>query len=292
MITESVYTLIKYEQPLQNPELNIRRLKSIGIDEREIFSKVERILMLPEGSISLDFSGIKVSGPWGDKMPLDALGDGYRSTLGMIIDLFGWKSLHEATKKDFKIEQIIQMTGILLLDEIEQHLHPIWQKQIVNLLRREFPNIQFITTSHSPLCVVGTTDLTDEECSIVVLEQKEDYVEKRVTTPPRGKRVDQVLTSYLFDLYTTSDNLIKRDIEKYSYLYNKDRTKEEEKEMNEIIKSLDKQLGSAETELEKKVGNVLNSTLNNLFEDNVKIKAIQNHPEKFELIRQLMNLID
>ncbi len=108
-------------------------------------------------------------------------------------------------------------------------------KQIVKLLREEFPSVQFITTSHSPLCVVGTTDLTDEECSIVVLEQKEDYVEKRVTTPPRGKRVDQVLTSYMFDLYSTSDNKIKQDIEKYSFLYNIDRNIQQEKEFKCFI---------------------------------------------------------
>lgn len=296
IITDSVYTLVRYEHPLQNPELNIRRIKSIGIDERKIFSKVERILMLPEGSISLDFSGIKVSGPWGDKMPLDALGDGYRSTLGMIIDLFGWKSLHEGAKKElkkkeFEIDRITQMTGIVLLDEIEQHLHPKWQKQIVKLLRREFPNIQFITTSHSPLCVVGTTDLTDEECSIVVLEQKEDYVEKRVTTPPRGRRVDQVLTSYMFDLYTTSDNSIKYDIARYSDLYNKDRNEKEQNEMIKIENSLTEIIGSPETELEQLVEKAVQKTLKDLTKkqlpkENEELKK----PIDFEIKRQLEQL--
>ncbi len=42
------------------------------------------------------------------------------------------------------------MPGIILIDEIEQHLHPAWQRTIIPNLRRTFPNIQFILTTHSP----------------------------------------------------------------------------------------------------------------------------------------------
>ena len=45
IVTDAVYTLFKYSQPLQNPELNIRRIKSLGIIERKIFSRLEKIAM-------------------------------------------------------------------------------------------------------------------------------------------------------------------------------------------------------------------------------------------------------
>ncbi|MCH8012691.1 MAG: AAA family ATPase [Candidatus Marinimicrobia bacterium] len=293
VITDSVYTLIRYSQPLQNPELNIRRIQSLGIDETKIFNLLESILMLEKGAITLDFSGIKVSGPWGRKMPMDALGDGYIATITWIIDMFGWKSLFEGKKKEVSINRILNISGIILLDEIEQHLHPKWQKNIVKLVRDQFSELQFIATTHSPLCVVGTTDLRDEECSIVVLEQKEKQIECRVSTPPRGKRVDQVLTSYIFDLLTASDNALKRDIERYSKLYSREsRTNIEEKELHELYSSLDAQLGSGETELEKKATNILDRILEELYNEKLKKFKDKKSPVNYEVLRQLKNLIE
>ena len=43
------------------------------------------------------------------------------------------------------------MVGIVIIDELEQHLHPVWQRKIVKLLMSIFPNVQFIITTHSPL---------------------------------------------------------------------------------------------------------------------------------------------
>lgn len=45
---------------------------------------------------------------------------------------------------------LFESKGIVLIDEIEQHLHPGWQRTIIPNLRRTFPNIQFILTTHSP----------------------------------------------------------------------------------------------------------------------------------------------
>ncbi|MCH7763222.1 MAG: AAA family ATPase, partial [Candidatus Marinimicrobia bacterium] len=276
--------------PLQNPELNIRRIQSLGIKERKIFNLLESILMLPKGAITLDFSGIKVSGPWGKKIPLAALGDGYHATINWIIDMFGWKSLHEGKKRKLSIDRILNISGIILLDEIEQHLHPKWQKRIIKSLRNHFPKLQFIVTTHSPLTVIGTTELEDEECSIIVLEQRDNFVEERITLPPRGKRVDQVLTSYMFDLYTASDDAIKHDIERYQHLYQIERTKDEEKEMHAIIQRLDEQLDSAETDLEKLVEGAVQQTLEKLSHDYVDKEKSGPKPTDFELRRQLGQL--
>ena len=179
----------------------------------------------------------------------------------------------------------------MLFRSIEQHLHPKWQKSIIKSLKNHFPKLQFIVTTHSPLTVIGTTELKDEECSIIVLEQRDNFVENRITVPPRGKRADQVLTSYMFDLYTASDDAIKHDIERYQHLYQIERTQEEEKEMQRIIQVLDEQLDSAETELEKLVEGAVQQTLDNL-SHNINIMKSDLKPSDFELRKQLKELFN
>ena len=52
-------------------------------------------------------------------------------------------------------ENPLEQEGIVLIDEIDIHLHPTWQRQILSQLRRTFPKIQFIVTTHSPLVAGG-----------------------------------------------------------------------------------------------------------------------------------------
>lgn len=49
--------------------------------------------------------------------------------------------------------KIMQIPGLLLIDEIENHLHPKWQKKILGIIRELFPNLQIILTTHSPFFV-------------------------------------------------------------------------------------------------------------------------------------------
>ncbi len=55
-------------------------------------------------------------------------------------------------------QNILSEKAIVLIDEIDAHLHPSWEQKIIGILRREFPNIQFIITGHSPLIVAGCPD--------------------------------------------------------------------------------------------------------------------------------------
>ncbi len=284
-VTDSVYSLFNYDSHLQNPELNIRRLTSLGIEERDIFRRIEKVLMLDDGSITMDKTGIKISGFWGDLTPMGAIGDGYQATIAWMLDMYGWKLLFEEKVRDAEIK------GIILIDEIEYHLHPKWQKRIVKLLVNQFPDLQFIATSHSPLAVVGMTELADEECSIGFLYQVENYVESVTTTPLRRKRVDQVLTSYLFDLDTTGDNAIKDDIERYSVLYSKEsRTQKENYELTKLNSSLKSTLASGETDLEIKATKALNRIINEFFDEKIKLIKNKKSPIHYELLRQLKEL--
>lgn len=79
------------------------------------------------------------------KVPLSGVAHGMQSTLAWVSDLVG-QILHEA-EGDVLAED---MEGCVLIDEIDLYLHPTWQVSIVHALRKTFPRIQFIVTTHSP----------------------------------------------------------------------------------------------------------------------------------------------
>ncbi len=100
-------------------------------------------------------------------LPLTYLATGTRIAAGLAIDLasrmaranpaFGERNLLEST------------SGIVMIDEVDLHLHPSWQQQMVPLLRRTFPKVQFILTTHSPQ-VIGTVEAKNirvlHECNV------------------------------------------------------------------------------------------------------------------------------
>jgi len=86
--------------------------------------------------------------------------------------------------------------AIALVDEIDLHLHPSWQRTLMRFLTERFKNTQFIVTAHSPLVVQAA-----EGANIAVLRRDGDHVIiDNNPTAVRGWRIDQVLTSDLFGL--------------------------------------------------------------------------------------------
>lgn len=76
---------------------------------------------------------------------VDQLSDGEKCTLALLGDL----ARRIALANPFR-DNPLEGGGIVLIDEIELHMHPQWQRKILNVLRKVFPNIQFIVTTHSP----------------------------------------------------------------------------------------------------------------------------------------------
>lgn len=80
-------------------------------------------------------------------LPLRFLSSGYRSLIGMVFDIaYRMAVLNPDMRKDISLSP-----GIILIDELELHLHPQWQWDIVDALQKTFPNVQFIATTHSPI---------------------------------------------------------------------------------------------------------------------------------------------
>ena len=84
----------------------------------------------------------------GETIPVNYLSEGYQSLLWMIMDMAFRMAILNPGSSSLK-----QCGGIVLIDEVDMHLHPKWQWKIIDALRRSFPNIQFILATHSPIII-------------------------------------------------------------------------------------------------------------------------------------------
>ena len=182
---DAVYTLFRYYEPMQNSELAIRRLvekarsragKKPKAKEDSAERMRERIRGLLKHVLNLDEkdeiiitpTGIEIKSHWG-RNKLSSLGDGYKATVTWVMDFLSWRMLSGKSLDPLK------MTGIVLIDEIEQHLHPRWQINIMKLLQESFPKVQFIATTHSPLVASGS-----EHCTVYALRRGQKEIIKNV----------------------------------------------------------------------------------------------------------------
>jgi predicted ATP-binding protein involved in virulence len=176
--------------------------------EDHLTSKLKKVLNLNDkDKVSLTATSIEIKSKWGSQ-ELSTLGDGYISTTTWILDLFSWWMLH--LKLDHKnIIANKEIKGIVLIDEIEQHLHPKWQLRIMNLLKNSFPDIQFISTTHSPLILSSEIDMPvlilngeDSKLQEVGGWLAEDvYRDVMGLNSSRGSDIKQQINSYE-DLYS------------------------------------------------------------------------------------------
>lgn len=90
----------------------------------------------------------------GSTLPFNMLSDGYRNLLAIAADI-AWRAARLNPHYGAKVAELVQ--GVVLIDEIDLHLHPAWQRRVVEDLRRTFPRIQFIATTHSPQ-VISTVE--------------------------------------------------------------------------------------------------------------------------------------
>ena len=83
------------------------------------------------------------------RLPLSRLSDGYRTTLAMFADI----AYRMALLNPDLGERALETPGVVLIDEVDLHLHPLWQARILGDLREVFPNVQFVVTTHAPVVV-------------------------------------------------------------------------------------------------------------------------------------------
>lgn len=109
--------------------------------------------------------------------------------------------------------------AIVLVDEIDLHLHPKWQRELITKLRTTFPKTQWIVTAHSPLIVQAAPD-----ANIALLKRVGDHVEiENDVDRVRDWRVDQILTSDVFGLQSPYPEHIQQKLEERSRIATKSR---------------------------------------------------------------------
>jgi predicted ATPase len=234
-VVDAVYSLFNYESVLQNVELNIRRLQQ-EIDIKILFKKLEDILLLEENCIKLERNGISIKGPWGSYIPMGAISDGYSATIAWIMDMYGWKMLYEEKMKD------VEINGIVFLDEIEQHLHPLWQKEIINRLSRQFKNVQFFISTHSPIVAINAlkTKHDDPNSKLYHIdwnnEKEANSSISEVQEPINELEYNQLLESEAFGHIINTNSKVDKLLKEMSELASIDKPTKKQKLILDTIK--------------------------------------------------------
>lgn len=135
-----------------------------------------------------------------EEMPISKLSAGYQSLLWMIMDL-----AYRVCMLNPELQDRSQITGVVLIDEIDLHLHPKWQWKVIDALRETFENVQFIIATHSPIVISSSKEANllllnkDQEitylpdCYGYEVEDVLRYRQESVSRPKNVKKlVDQI----------------------------------------------------------------------------------------------------
>jgi predicted ATPase len=211
----------------ENAEIKVKsNFFSVELLERMLFDILEKNV-----EIKVEGSGVSFIEK-GTSLTFDQLSEGYKSIVIFVSDL-----LYRLSKISSEEEIITEVKAIVLVDEIDLHLHPKWQRVIISKLRTLFPNIQFIFTTHSPTIIQGASE---EAIIFRVYRYKEDG-KTRVSDPYYRKNLDHlmintVLTSPLFGLddsrMNSNDN--NSDTSETYLLYRINKKLEEELEKQKL----------------------------------------------------------
>lgn len=181
-------------------------LRSIHRNDIDFFNRIAFSIkqLLPHDKPDTDLSIKNGEIVLGDSETLFAeLSDGYKSTITLAIDIM--MKLSDAQS------DMDKMSGIVLIDELGNQLHPRWQMRIVKQLRQVFPNINFIISTHHPLCLRGA-----EREEILLLRNLDNEVVTNTELPdPASLRVDQILASEFFGLSSLVDPEIEARFNRY-----------------------------------------------------------------------------
>ena len=96
------------------------------------------------------------------ELRLEQFSDGYKIIIAMVADIAS-----RMAEGNPGMDNPLDGSGIILIDEIDLHLHPKWQRVILDKLNKVFPNVQFIVTTHSPIVLLGAVDFAQ----IITLEE-------------------------------------------------------------------------------------------------------------------------
>lgn len=225
---KSILSLFHPDKPLSNPE---KWLLSLGSYQFQEVVGALRVILSIEGDFDVmerDYENnrclIVTSSPGNrvsNRTPLGLASSGYRSVLAMVCDII--QGLMSAKIHTF-YESLETARAVVLIDEVEAHLHPRWKIQIMKALRIALPKVTFIVTTHDPLCLRGM-----EDGEVIVMQRVPSQngadsewpvmVEQVVRLPDVSQlTIEQLLTSDFFGLASTDQPRIERELAMFADL--------------------------------------------------------------------------
>lgn len=251
---QRVATLFDPTETITHPGDWLRKLDQKQFDA--VIRALKQLLMLDEGAVVQRSAGKGDDSEimfdmQGGRVPLSHLSEGYRTIVATTVDIMRemlryWPDLESAQ-------------GIVLLDEVETHLHPRWKMRIMRLLRRAMPRVTFIATTHDPLCLRG---MNDGEVAVLHRDTRSRISLARDLPRVTGLSVQQLLTSEYFGLFSTEDPRFEAQLASYTALANKaDRSESEEQDLSSQREAAMEKLVPGATPEERVVYQAINSLL-------------------------------
>jgi hypothetical protein len=221
--------LDKLKQWIVNLDYQEGKRKARGEHYKSPIQKVFDILGSVAEGMRLNYKGvgegnrILIETDDGASIQLEALSQGTISLMGWIGILV--QRLYEVFDKD---EDPTKRYALILMDEIDAHMHPMWQRTLVTHLKETFPKAQFIATTHSPLVVGGMP--ARQVVRFARDENGKSVIKNNISDDMTLGYTEQILTSMLFGLPTTLDDTSEKMMRDYSKKKDDPNTSEEDKE--------------------------------------------------------------
>lgn len=140
------------------------------------------------------------------------LSAGYQGVITIVCDM-----LVRLSENQSYVENINEFQGIVLIDEVELHLHPKWKYDFMKKLRDIFPKIQFIVTTHSPTVILGAS----KEAVFYKIYKEDGEVNISNQMQNEGYTHNSLASSPLFDLKTITSRDYDKNISSDDYIYEK-----------------------------------------------------------------------
>lgn len=196
---------------------------------------------------------------------LTDLSHGYKTMIAWMVDL-----AYRLFERYPDSANPLAEPAVVLVDEIDLHLHPRWQRKIFDYLSEKFPRTQFIVTAHSPLVVQSAP----ADANIVLLRREGDHV---VAEQDMGSvntwRIDQILSSDLFGGIGARNPELEKQLERRRTLYSKTRLSPAEKTELKKLDKLAEDLPYAESKTDMEAKTIIREAADLLSGKNKNAKA-------------------
>lgn len=159
----------------------------------------------------------------GKRLTVNQLSDGEKCLMALVGDLARRMAIANPS-----LSNPLDGDGIILIDEIDLHLHPKWQRMVIPKLVEVFPNCQFIISTHSPHII---THVRPE--NLFLLKQTDSGIEAEQPRESYGKNVDRILED-LMGLTTTRPDAVEADLKEVFQTINTGNLKNARKQIAEL----------------------------------------------------------